>query len=70
MTPSKLLIITMTTLLLLSPLTASEIKSASECDTAYDACTEKCEKAENASEDCYQACEKTYETCLSSVQEA
>lgn len=59
---------TLITLLLSSLLAASETKTSNECDTAYDACLEQCEKAENTSEQCFTQCEATYEVCLSSAE--
>lgn len=55
---------------LLSPLAAEESTPAQQCDAAYDACLEKCEKAEDGSEKCYQACEKTYDECLALAQKS
>ena len=57
--------------LLLSPLAAEESNEAQateKCETAYDACLEQCEKAEDGSEQCYEKCEKTYDACLASAQ--
>ena len=54
---------------ILIPLAAEEVTAADKCDQTYDACLEKCEQAENGSEECYEACEKAYEKCLSLAQE-
>lgn len=59
-----------TATLFLSPLSAEETnESTDKCDTAYDACLELCEKAEDGSETCYEKCEKAYDTCLASAQQ-
>lgn len=50
--------------MLLSPLAAEESDAAAKCDQAYDACLEKCEKAEDGAEQCFSTCETTYDKCL------
>ncbi len=57
------------TLLFLNPLAAEESDPAQKCDMAFEACQEKCEKAEDGSEKCYEVCENTYDECLSLAQQ-
>ena len=56
-------------LLLLSPLTAAETKTAAECDQFNYTCIEQCEKSENVSGECFETCEKAYVFCLSTAEE-
>ena len=56
--------------LLLSSLAAEEVDAATKCDQTYDACIEKCEKAEDGSSACFEACEVAYNKCLSRAQES
>ncbi len=55
--------------LLVSSLAAEEVDAAVKCDQTYDACIEKCEKAEDGSSACFEACEIAYDKCLSLAQE-
>lgn len=57
------------TTLLAGPLAAEESDPSYKCDKSYDDCLEKCEKAEDGSEKCYEVCEKTYADCLALAQQ-
>ncbi|MCJ7766505.1 MAG: hypothetical protein MUP09_11265 [Thiovulaceae bacterium] len=58
----------MLTALFLSPLAAQEVDAATKCDTAYDACMENCDAAEESSEKCSAQCDEAHVTCLSAAQ--
>ncbi len=63
---SKLLKATLLATILLSPLAAEEVDSATKkCEAAYDVCVSKC----NDSEKCTDKCDEKYEECTDSSEE-
>jgi hypothetical protein len=54
--------------LFFGPLAAEESDplsaALSECEKVYDACVEKCDKAEDGSEKCYESCGQEYDKCI------